>query len=441
MYSFDWSHACAGRLSAFSLSPERRADAAARLADELTAGELPFLDLPYADELCRALTDLEPRLHGCKHMLVLGIGGSALGARALQKAFFPQQDRPGHAGPWLWILDNVDPAELEAMLNGLSPAETLVVVISKSGGTIETLSQYFFVRDWLRNALAERWTEHLLLVTDARNGFLREEARRLDCLSLPVPDHLGGRYSALSAVGLVPAAFLGLPWRDLIAGAREVNAALTARPGPNELAAHPAWKLAEWAYSLAQNGYNQLIFFMYIPAWAAFGQWFAQLWAESLGKNGRGTMPLAAVGVTDQHSLQQMFLDGPRDKGCIQIFSTATPGGPVFPPNLPDAWKWLENRPFGDLLDAECLGAAAALTHHKTPLTRLAFSATDARAAGSLMGLCMAATLFTGWLLDINPLDQPAVELGKRLACARLGAQAHEEERRLLAAYAGRTAS
>lgn len=435
MYSFDWSHARTERLNAFSLPPRRRADAAARLAGDLAAGELPFLDLPYADELCRALADLEPRLHGYRHMLVLGIGGSALGARALQKAFFPQQDRPGHAGPWLWILDNVDPAELEAMLNGLNPAETLVVVVSKSGGTIETLAQYFFARDWLRNALGERWTDHLLLVTDARNGFLREEAGRLGCLSLPVPDRLGGRYSVLSAVGLVPAAFLGLPWRDLIAGAREVNAGLIARPGPDALAAHPAWQLAEWAYALAQTGYNQLVFFMYIPAWAAFGQWFAQLWAESLGKNGRGTMPLAAVGVTDQHSLQQMFLDGPRDKGCIQIFSAATPGGPVFPPNLPDAWKWLENRPFGDLLDAECLGAAAALAHHETPLTRLAFSATDARAAGALMGLCMGATVFTGWLLDINPLDQPAVELGKRLACARLGAQPYEEERRMLAAF------
>lgn len=437
MYSFDWSHARTERLNAFSLPPRRRADAAARLAGDLAAGELPFLDLPYADELCRALADLEPRLHGYRHMLVLGIGGSALGARALQKAFFPQQDRPGHAGPWLWILDNVDPAELEAMLNGLNPAETLVVVVSKSGGTIETLAQYFFARDWLRNALGERWTDHLLLVTDARNGFLRKEAGRLGCLSLPVPDRLGGRYSVLSAVGLVPAAFLGLPWRDLIAGAREVNAGLIARPGPDDLAAHPAWQLAEWAYALAQTGYNQLVFFMYIPAWAAFGQWFAQLWAESLGKNGRGTMPLAAVGVTDQHSLQQMFLDGPRDKGCIQIFSAATPGGPVFPPNLPDAWKWLENRPFGDLLDAECLGAAAALAHHETPLTRLAFSATDARAAGALMGLCMGATVFTGWLLDINPLDQPAVELGKRLACARLGAQPYEEERRMLAAFGG----
>lgn len=441
MYAVDLSHARAGRLPSFSLPPGRRADAAARLAGELADGALPFLNLPYAAELSAALTGLAPRLRAFRHMLVLGIGGSALGARALQKAFFPQQDRPGHAGPWLWILDNVDPAELEAMLTGLNPAETLVVVISKSGGTIETLAQYFLVRDWLRRALAERWTDHLMLITDAAKGFLREEAGRLGCLSLPVPDRLGGRYSVLSAVGLVPAAFLGLPWRDLLAGALEVNAALTASAAPDQLAerlgSHPAWQLAEWAYALAQNDYSQLIFFMYIPAWAAFGQWFAQLWAESLGKDGRGTMPLAAVGVTDQHSLQQMFLDGPRDKGCIQVFSTETPGGRVFPPNLPDAWTWLENKRFGELLDAECLGAAAALAHHKTPLARLALHRTDARAAGAMMGLCMAATVFTGWLLDINPLDQPAVELGKRLAYARLGATPYENERRMLADFSG----
>lgn len=441
MYSVDWSHARAGRLPDFSLPPERRAAGAARLASELADGALPFLNLPYADELSAALTRLEPRLRAFRHMLALGIGGSALGARALQKAFFSQQDRPGHAGPWLWILDNVDPVELEAMLTGLNPAETLVVVISKSGGTIETLAQYFFVRDWLRHGLGARWTDHLMLITDAEKGFLREEAGRLSCLSLPVPDRLGGRYSVLSAVGLVPAAFLGLPWRDLLAGAREVNAGLSARVAPPQLAdrlgEHPAWRLAEWACALAQNDYNQLIFFMYIPAWAAFGQWFAQLWAESLGKDGRGTMPLAAVGVTDQHSLQQMFLDGPRDKGCIQIFSTEPAGGRVFPRDLPAAWNWLENKRFGDLLAAECLGAAAALAHHETPLTRLALHRTDARAAGAMMGICMAATVFTGWLLDINPLDQPAVELGKRLAYARLGATPYAHERRMLADFSG----
>jgi glucose-6-phosphate isomerase len=140
-------------------------------------------------------------------MLLLGIGGSALGARALQKAFAPSQDLPGHAGKSLWILDNVDAASLEAHLSRLPAAETLVYVVSKSGDTIETIGQYFLVKQWLKNELPDAWKDHLLLNTDAQKGYLRQEAAQFGIRTLPVPDNLGGRYSALSAVGLVPPPF------------------------------------------------------------------------------------------------------------------------------------------------------------------------------------------------------------------------------------------
>lgn len=433
MLAFDWTHAQTERLPGAVLLPGR--EIIKRLWRETGEERLPFLTMRHAEELTERLGELEPWLRGFRHMLVLGIGGSALGARALQKAFFPRQDRPGHDGPFLWILDNVDADELSAMLACLPPEETLVTVVSKSGGTIETLAQYFLVRQWLQRAVGTDWTRHLALITDAEKGFLREEARRLGCLSLPIPEHLGGRYSIFSAVGLFPAAFLGLDWRGLLAGARESGAALVC-PERESLAAHPAWQLATWAHALMENGYSQLIFFMYVPAWAAFGQWFAQLWAESLGKNGRGSMPVPAVGVTDQHSLQQMFLDGPKDKGCIQILASAPAAGEAFPDDLPPAWSWLCGRRFGELLDAECLGAAAAMARHGLPLVRVRVDSPTPHAAGRFMGLCMAATLLTGWLLDINPLDQPAVELGKRLALARLGADGHEAEGAMLADFA-----
>ena len=442
MYNLDWTHAWTGRLAkpelASPLSPRspRSGNCAARLAGELAAEGLPFLNLPFAHSLTESLGELEPFLRGFKHMVLLGIGGSALGPRALQKAFFPQQDRPGHNGPWLWIMDNVGAEELSATMENLNPAETLVVVVSKSGGTIETLAQYFFLRKWLQQSLGSAWTEHLLLITDAAAGYLREEAERLHCLSLPVPEHLGGRYSVLSAVGMVPAAFMGLSWRGILAGAARVNENLVNTAGdPEALARHPAWMMAEWAHALIERKYSQLIFFTYIPAWSAFGQWFGQLWAESLGKDGRGSMPIPAVGVTDQHSLQQMFLDGPKDKGCIQVFSLRNAPGGVFPPDVPEQWSWLRGKHFGDLLEAECLGTAAALAHRHVPLLRAALGAAEPEAAGELMGLCMAATLFTGWLLDINPLDQPSVELGKRLAYARLGAQNYSKESAMLSDF------
>ena len=435
MNSLDFSHAWTGRISSPDYAEGGLADTAATLRDECSAGRLPALTMPYASELERELTELEPRLRSFKHMVVLGIGGSALGARALQKAFFPQQDRPGHTGPWLWIADNIDALGLSAWMEALNPAETVVVTISKSGGTIETLSQYFLMREWLRKSLGARWHEHMLFVTDEHKGYLREEAVRENVTALPVPDNLGGRYSVFSAVGMIPAVFMGIAWRELMRGSYEVTSPLASITS-EELARHPSWKFAAWAYRLWFQGYSQLIFFSYIPAWSYLGAWFAQLWAESLGKNGRGTMPLPAVGVTDQHSLQQMFLDGPKDKGCLMLSCPALSEGcaadPLFPDTIPDKWSWLRGRRFGELLGAECLGTSAAMAQNEVPLLQVVAENTDEHTAGAMMGMCMAATLMTGWLMNINPVDQPAVELGKRLACARLGAPGYAEEAAIL---------
>jgi glucose-6-phosphate isomerase len=376
---------------------------------------------------------MERLAKGKKHLLLLGIGGSALGPRALQKAFMPQQDWPGHAGPWLWIADNVDASALEAWLEKLPPKETLVLVVSKSGGTIETMAQYFIVREWLQKELGAAWTGSVLAVTDEKSGALRQEVDEKGLSALPVPDHLGGRFSVLSAVGMVPAWFCGMDWKGILTGAAAVLNPLGERP---ELAAaHPAWRLALWARTLMDFNYSQLIFFSYIPSWACFGAWFAQLWGESLGKAGRGSMPLPATGVTDQHSLLQMFLDGPKDKGCLFLEGLNLPRGPRFSEAVPDKWSYLRGQSFGDVLDAETIGTLGAFAASDVPLVRLSMGEQNEHSAGALMALLELATLFTGWLLEINPLDQPAVEYGKRLANARLGASGYTKEKQDLNDY------
>ncbi|SKA96298.1 glucose-6-phosphate isomerase [Paucidesulfovibrio gracilis DSM 16080] len=416
----------------------RATELAQRLRDEVHTGKLPFLRMDYLSALLPELGRLEPWLRGFDHMLLLGIGGSALGARALQKAFAPGQDRPGHQGPWLWIADNVDPADLESYLAWLPAEKTVVVTVSKSGGTIETVGQYFILREWLRDRLGKAWKDHALLVTDATRGFLREEAANQGIRALPVPDNLGGRYSVLSAVGLVPALFLGMDCRALTEGAREVAAPLADMDLHGEaLAAHPAFELAVWANALMYAGFDEMIFFTYIPPMAWFGDWFAQLWAESLGKRGKGSQPIPAVGVTDQHSVNQMFLDGPRNKACLFLTSPAQPRGPRFPNELPDAFGYVRGKDFGELIHAEGLGTRMALSASGVPLVELRLSRPDQRAAGKLIALLGAATLLTGWLMDINPVDQPAVELGKRLAKARLGADGLEKEKAELDAFLG----
>lgn len=394
-----------------------------RLESEVSS--LPFLSLPFAENLTQRLDELTPYLRGFRHMLVLGIGGSALGARALQKSFFPAQDRPGHNGPWLWIADNIEPASFKSFLNQLPAEETLVVVISKSGGTVETMAQYLLVLPWLQQKLSATWKDHLFMVTDEKQGILRAEAEAHGIRSLPVPDGLGGRYSVLSAVGLVPAVFMGIDWKALLQGAMDFGRPLAANPG--SLLEHPSWKTAVWASHLTHAHINQLIFFCYIPSMAYFGAWFSQLWAESLGKSGKGSMPLPAVGVTDQHSLLQMFLDGPSDKGCLFLTSPAE-GGLDMPRNLPDPWKWLEGHTLGDILEAETLATQMSLSNHGVPMVAVHLPKADEYYAGKLMMYLEATTVFTGWLLDINPLDQPAVEEGKILAKAKLGAVAKDED-------------
>ena len=431
----EWSHAFTGRVSETDSQnlAKRAPELAEMLKKGLTAGEMPFLSMPYRERLERDMPPILERIAGIKNMLVLGIGGSALGARAMQKAFAPGQDEPGYGGPWLWIADNVGASQFEAMLTKLSPAETVVVCISKSGGTIETLSQYFLVRAWLMKGLGDNWASRMIVVTDASKGYLRQEAIDKSLASLEVPDYLGGRYSALSAVGLLPAAFMGMDWKGFLDGASEVARPLVEQP--EKIAEHPSFSLACWAKDLEDKNYSELIFFCYIPQWAAYGQWFAQLWAESLGKSGKGSQPIPATGVTDQHSINQMFLDGPRNKGCIFVTGDQPKSGRVFGQDLPQQWEWLKGKAFDTLLEAEGLGTRMALCQSGVPLVNMHMASLDERSAGQMMLLLEAATVFTGWLMGINPVDQPAVELGKRLANTRLGSAGYAKEAADLAAF------
>lgn len=425
-----WDHAYAGRAESGSAFCGEMAD---KFAAQIKNGELPFLTLKHIPELEKELAGISDYLSGFKHMLLLGIGGSALGARALQKAFFPAQDRPGHNGPWLWIMDNVCSDSLKACMTGLDPRETVVVVISKSGGTIETVSQYLLLQSWLEKEIPSGWQDHLIMVTDPEKGFLREECRKHGIRYLPVPQKMGGRYSVLSAVGLLPALFMGIDWPQIVAGARETAEEVVSDPhGPVSSRPGGVPGLALWAADLIRAGYSQLIFFTYIPAWAGFGDWFAQLWAESLGKSGLGSTPIPAVGVTDQHSLQQLFLDGPRDKGCLFLSAGNMNPGPRFPAALPGKWSHLQGRNFGDLLHAEALGTRMAMVENDIPLVHIRAESPSPRTAGRLIAALEGMTYLTGLILGINPLDQPAVELGKRLANAELGAQGFSQEQKRL---------
>lgn len=451
-HQLDFSHAFADRLSPLEktsadclaphiLGKECARALAQRLHDDVCKGLLPFIDLSFLDSLETKLPLVMAALPPAKHLILLGVGGSSLGAKAMQKAFAPGQDRPGHQGPWLWVADNIDTDTLESWFSRLRAKDVIVAVISKSGSTIETMAQYFLLKEWLQKELGAGWGKHVVAITDAEKGPLREEATACGLASLPVPAALGGRYSVMSAVGVFPAAFMGMDWQGFLRGVKAASQGLLGADSHSShqktidelaLLSHPAFRLALWAYESTRQGYDELIFFNYIPLWSELGQWFAQLWAESLGKEGKGSMPLPAVGVSDQHSLQQMFLAGRPNKGCLFIHAPQLPKGPAFGETVLPGWEYLRGQRFGDLLQAEATGTHLAFVHNRIPVVECVMASTDEEACGRLMGLLMATTLLTGWMLDINPLDQPAVEFGKRLANARLGAPGYEDEKKLL---------
>ena len=308
------------------------------------------------------------------HVLVLGIGGSALGVKALLNALRePGWNELGDEGrefyPRLTVLDNVDPSTVAAALRRIDPRRVLVNVISKSGGTAETMAQYLVVRAWLEEALGQAANRHLVFTTDPARGALREIANRDGIATLEVPPEVGGRFSVLSPVGLLPAALVGIDIEQLLAGARQ---ALDAAQPDELLKNRPAlYSALLWAAD-ATLGAKLHVLMPYTDRLREFAEWYRQLWAESLGKAqdrrgslvNRGPTPLAAVGATDQHSQVQLFMEGPFDK-VVSFVTVENFGDDVTIPQRPDQpadLAYLPGHTLGELLRAEQEATAAALS-------------------------------------------------------------------------------
>lgn len=344
-----------------------------------------------------------------KDFVVLGIGGSSLGAEAILRALHSP-----HKEPRFHIADNSDPAVFQWLLDGINPEETLLYVVAKSGGTMETLSQFLVAQDWLQKACPhDGWKKHVVLCTDPQKGDLRALASRwkLDCLE--VPSAVGGRFTVLTPVGLFPAVFAGLSAEEFLAGAASV-AAWEKQPWDE----NPCTQLAA---SLAKASTKRPITVLmpYSTQLSAFSRWFCQLWGESLGKDGLGLTPYPAVGATDQHSQMQLYMEGPKDKCLVFVHAkgTATRMPIPFPSGLSDlpSFALLQNRSVGGLLDAEFRATRDAVTQQGIPNCTLEIDRIDAYSLGALFYFCEATTALAGAVLGVNPFDQPGVEAAKIL--------------------------
>ena len=441
----DYSNMLAERLGGRGIARDRlRAfrDVFARAHEDVRtrreAGKLGFFKLPFDDQAVRRIQTVADGLNVYENVVVLGIGGSALGTTAVHRAlcapYWNELDAERRDEyPRLYVLDNVDPRTMAALLDRLEPGRTLFNVISKSGSTAETLAQYLVVRDWLERALGDGYRRHIVITTEEGSGPLRRIAQQEEIETLPIPLDVGGRFSVLTAVGLFPLALVGVDIAQLIAGAR----AMTERCDAPELDANPAGLFASLQYLADVDGDARIHVMMpYADRLLAVGDWFKQLWAESLGKqhdlNGgvvhTGPTPVTALGATDQHSQVQLFMEGPFDK-TVTFLNVADHGVDVAIPSHyteTDAIAYLGGHTIGELLRAEASATAAALTSHGRMNMSIELPRVDAHSIGQLLMMLEIATVYAGSMYGIDPLDQPGVELGKQLTYGLMGRRGYD---------------
>jgi glucose-6-phosphate isomerase len=411
----------------------------AGIAARRKAGALPFHDLPRQDVSAIERYAAERR-GSFDDLVVLGIGGSSLGLLAVNAALrtpFPRLEPV----PRLTVLDNIDPVRVSSLAGALDPRRTLVNVITKSGDTAETMSTFLVFRRWLEDRLGARAArDHLVATTDASKGALRKIASDEGLASFTVPDGVGGRFSVLTPVGLLPAALLGIDIRGLLAGAASMDRRL-ANP---ELMENPALLGAVLHRVAYDEGRRISVMFAYADQLYLLADWYRQLWAESLGKRRRldgtegpvGPTPVKALGVTDQHSQVQLYRDGPDDKIytflTVDRFATGVPIPAVGEAAGLDAVAYLGGHSLEELLAAEERATEAALFRAGRPVTRIAFPEVSPQGVGEYFHLMEATTVAAGALFGIDPLDQPGVEAGKQYAYGLMGRQGFAEKRREL---------
>jgi glucose-6-phosphate isomerase len=421
---------------------ERFAEVHADVQRRREAGEIGFFDLPAQASL---VDEIETFANGMgqafENVVVLGIGGSALGTVALRTAlkhpFWNELDPEGRDYfPRLYVVDNPDPATLNALLDTIDLRRTLFNVISKSGGTAETMSQYLVVREKLEAELGDGYRRHVLFTTDPEKGVLRKLAGEEQIAALPIPANVGGRFSVLSAVGLLPAALVGIPIRELLEGAREME----ARCATDDLGSNVAGVYAALQF-LADTEADAPVQVMmpYSDRLRDVADWFRQLWAESLGKQRSragadvftGPTPVKSLGATDQHSQVQLYMEGPFDKTITFVIERDRADDIEIPAVYPDIDElaYLGGHSLGELLRVEKDATEAALAQRGRMSMTIELPTVDARSVGELLMMLQIATVYAGGLYGVDPLDQPGVELGKQLTYGILGRPGFEGAR------------
>lgn len=461
MLTIDFANCLADRVGTHGLDPATLApagDAAAsataltrKLAQTRGKGWERWRDLAHGPMRTEHSEGVARAVAACKgkfdNLVVLGIGGSALGNIALQSALnpatynlLPAEKRGGC--PRLFVVDNVDPAFFGSVLRACEQnggiKRTLFNVVSKSGETAETAAQFMVIRDLLKRHVGADYKANIVAVTDPKSGTMRKICDAEGFTTLPVPDGVGGRFSVLSPVGLFSAAMCGIDINALLDGAASMDP-LCSR---EDLLKNPASLLAFLLVELGlAKGKNNHVMMPYSNNLYYLADWFRQLWAESLGKEVdltgekvySGFTPIKALGTTDQHSQVQLYREGPNDKVfcLLEVADLASAGGDVaIPTGLGvEAIKYLEGQSMTTLLNAEKRATEYALVESQRPNFTIRFPKIDAFHVGQFIYLWEMVTAYAGLMLNIDAYNQPAVETGKVATFGLMGRAGYEKHK------------
>ncbi len=383
-----------------------------------------FMRLPKTAGLSEQSKTLagEIKASGATDFVHAGIGGSALGPIALHRAL----DHPYHnllanrSGPRIHFAENTDPATLSAILDIVDLSNTWVNVVTKSGSTAETMANFLVLRGALVDAVGEEaYGERVVFTTDPEEGYLVQIAEREGIRRLPIPPDVGGRFSVLTPVGLLPAAVTSRDVDALLRGAEQCVDEVT-----REGAEHPAVVGAAYHYLMnTERGRNVRVMMPYADSLERLAAWFVQLWAESLGKEGKGSTPHGAVGTTDQHSQVQLYMEGPQDKVIELIEVENHPRDLPIPRAYEDleGVGYLGGHTMAGLLNVECDATRKALLEAGRPNATIKLAAMDEEHLGYLMQALEVQTAIAGSLYGVNAFDQPGVEAGKQITYSRMG--------------------
>ncbi len=402
-----------------------------RICRERDEGALAFWNVLYDSSVIRDIEDIKKEFDDkdVENIVVLGIGGSALGARALfdglRGVYHNFTSRPR-----LFIADNIDPESFYSLIELLDMEKTVFIVISKSGTTSETLAQFLVVKSRIVNMFGrDKLKNHLVIITDPSRGILRSFVKTTDVYSCSIPSNLGGRFSVLSPVGLVPLMFLGIDWKALLDGAR----AMAEFCEGCDVYGNPAYMNGLYHVIFDKNKNKRLhVYWAYSDSLYSFSDWLRQLIAESLGKKKDnihvGPTPIKALGVTDQHSQLQLYREGPNDKVITFLAVEKWKFDLTIPEDseIPDS-DYLSGHSMGELFHAERQATACALAEAQRPNLTLWFPELNEYFMGQAFFLYELQTVFMGYLYGINPFNQPGVELSKKLTHGIMGKKGFEE--------------